>query len=79
MAGKTALDCLRMHCHGDHSVEGQRGDVDGVMRRIATTFQIDQSFAALSTLEERCEAFVKIALAEGLLVDLTSARSKEPG
>ena len=75
MAGKTALDCLRMHCHGDHSVEGQRGDVDGVMKRIATTFQIDQSFAALPTLEERCDAFVKIALDCGLLVDLSVVRS----
>lgn len=70
MFGKTALDCLRYHCHGDHSAEGRRGDVDGVMKRVATTFQIDQSFVALPTLEERCDSFVKIALDCGLLVDL---------
>jgi hypothetical protein len=28
LLGQTALDCLRYHCHGDHSAEGQRSDVD---------------------------------------------------
>jgi hypothetical protein len=77
MVGKTALDCLRMHCHGDYSAEGRRGDVDGVMKRIATTFQIDQSFAALPTLEERCDAFVKTALDCGLLIDLSGPARAE--
>lgn len=69
MLGKTALDCLRYHCQGDHSPEGQRGDVDGVMARLAKTFDLDLGYAALPTLEARCEAFVKAALSNGLLID----------
>jgi hypothetical protein len=72
MRGKTALDCLRYHCHGDHSPEGQRGDVDGVMKRLTDIFKLDTSYASLPTLEERCEAFVKIALKDGLLIDASS-------
>lgn len=68
MRGATALDCLRFHCHGDHSPEAQRGDVDGVMRRLANTFQLDLSYAALPTLEERAEAFVNTAIDRGIMV-----------
>lgn len=77
MFGKTALDCLRYHCGGDHSTEARRGDIDGVMKRIATTFQIDQSFVKLPTLDARCDAFVKIALDCGLLVDLAVVPARE--
>ncbi len=76
MMGKTALDCLRMHCHGDHSAAGRRGDVDGVMGRIAETFQLDRAFATLPTLEARCDAFVKTALACGLPSLLVDASTK---
>jgi hypothetical protein len=69
LRGATALECLRYHCHGDHSAEGRRGDIDGVMKRIAETFQIDTTaYAALPTLDERCAAFVKTALDCGLMV-----------
>lgn len=70
MRGETALDCLRYHCHGDHSAAARRGDIDGVMKRLAETFQLDPSYAALPTLEARSAAFVKIALEHGLLVDV---------
>jgi hypothetical protein len=70
MRGATALDCLRYHCHGDHSAAAQRGDVDGVMKRLADTFQLDPSYAALPTLEERAAGFVKIARDQKLLVDV---------
>ena len=69
----TALDCLRMHCHGDHSAAARRGDVDGVMGRLAETFQLDTAYAALPTLEERCETFVKMGLLCGFLVDRSTA------
>lgn len=69
LIGTTALDCLRYHCRGDHSPEAQRGDIDGVMNRLARTFDLDRSFMAELTLEARCEAFVSTALACGLLVD----------
>lgn len=72
LRGATALDCLRYHCHGDHSAAGQRGDVDGVMKRIAETFQLDQSYASLATLEERAVAFVAIAIGRGVLIDATA-------
>jgi hypothetical protein len=72
MRGATALECLRDHCHGDHSAEARRGDIDGVMKRIGETFQIDMDYAALSTLEERCAAFVKTGIACGLIVDLNA-------
>jgi len=72
LRGATALDCLRYHCHGDHSAEARRGDIDGVLRRIAETFKLDPSYAELSTLDERCEAFVKTALVHGLLIDVTT-------
>ena len=71
LLGKTALDCLRYHCHGDHSTEARRGDIDGVMARLAKECDLDQSYAALPTLEERCEAFVQTALSWGLLLDAT--------
>jgi hypothetical protein len=70
LLGQTALDCLRYHCHGDHSAEGRRGDVDGVMKRLAEAFTLDSSYASLPTMEERAAAFVKIALDHGLLVDM---------
>ncbi len=70
--GATALDCLRYHCHGDHSLAGQRGDVDGVMKRIAETFQLDSAYAALPTLEERSTAFVKTAIAHGVMIDVAT-------
>lgn len=73
MRGATALDVLRYHCHGDHSSEAQRRDIDGVMLRLAKTFQLDLAYAALSTLEERATAFVKTAIDCGLLVDLSGA------
>lgn len=76
MHGKTALDCLRMHCHSDHSAEGRRGDVDGVMRRLAEMFRLAASYARHPTLDERAAAFVKIALDDGLLVDL-GARNED--
>lgn len=69
LRGATALDCLRYHCHGDHTTAGQRGDVDGVMERISRTFEIDPSYASLPTLEERSAAFVKAALDCGVLID----------
>lgn len=69
MLGRTPLDCLHYHCHGDHSAEGRRGDVDGVMKRLADTFKLDSTYASLPTLEERAAAFVKLGLASGLLVD----------
>ena len=69
MRGTTALDCLRHHCHGDHSPEGCRGDVDGVMRRITSTFALDVAYASLPTLEERTEAFVKTAIDGGILFE----------
>lgn len=72
MRGATALDCLRDHCHGDHSVEAAHGDIDGVMRRIADTFQIDASYAVLPTLKERCHAFVQTSIACGLIENLGS-------
>lgn len=75
LRGETALDCLHYHGHGDHSAAARRGDIDGVMKRIAETFQLDQSFASLPTLEERCDAFVKIALKDGLLVDVKASPS----
>jgi len=75
LRGATALDCLLHHCRGDHSAAARRGDVDGVMKRLADTFQLDASYAALPTLEERCEAFVKIGIAAGILVDETGAPS----
>ena len=75
MLGTSALDCLRYHCHGDHSAEARHGDIDGVMKRIGETFQIDPSYATRSTLEERCEAFVKIAIACGLIVDVSAPAS----
>ena len=70
LLGVTALNCLRYHCQGDHSAEGRRGDVDGVMRRLAATFKLETSFTALPTVEARAAAFVKIALEHGLLVDM---------
>lgn len=73
LRGSTALDCLRYHCHGDHSAEARRGDLDGVMKRIATTFQLDLAYAALSTLEERSAAFVKTALDHGIMIDVSAA------
>lgn len=73
LRGATALDCLRYHCHGDHSAEARRGDLDGVMKRIATTFQLDLANAALPTLEERSEAFVKTALDRGIMIDVPAA------
>lgn len=69
VAAGHALDCLRYHCHEDHSTEGRRGDVDGVMKRLAEAFTLDSSYASLPTVEERATAFVKIALEHGLLVD----------
>ena len=72
MRGATALDCLRYHCHGDHSAAGQRGDVDGVMKRIAETFHLDPAYAALPTLEERSAAFVKTALDHGIMFDVAA-------
>jgi hypothetical protein len=79
MRGATPLDVLRYHCQGDHSAEAQRGDIDGVMQRLAKTFHLDASYASLPTLEERAAAFVKIAIDEGLLVDLsvTPPRTEE--
>ena len=71
LRGETALDCLRYHCHGDHSVAAQRGDVDGVMQRLAETFQLESSYTSLPTLEERAADFVKITRDQGLLVDVT--------
>ena len=68
MIGKTALDCLLYHCHGDHSEEGRSGNVDGVMKRLAQAFSLDSSFSTLPTLEERAAVFVKNALEHGLLV-----------
>jgi len=72
LRGVTALDCLRDHCHGDHSEASRRGDVDGVMRRIAVAFQLDLFYAELPTLEERCSAFVRTALDRALLIDETA-------
>lgn len=69
LIGKTALDCLRFHCNGDHSPEARRGDIDGVMARLAKTFELDTSYSTRPTLDERCIAFVDAALASGLLVD----------
>ena len=69
LRGATALDCLRYHCRSDHSAEGRRGDVDGVMKRIADTFQLDASYASLPTLEERATAFVQVAIARHVLID----------
>jgi hypothetical protein len=66
LRGATALDCLRDHMHGD---------VDGVMGHLATAFQLNMSYATLTTLEERAVAFVKTAIADHLLVDV-SAQSK---
>lgn len=71
MRGATALECLRHHCHGDHSAAARRGDIDGVMKRLADTFQLDSSYTTLSTLEERAAAFVKTARDHCLLVDET--------
>ena len=68
LCGTTALDCLRYHCCVDHSAEGRRGDVDGVMKRLSETFQLDMSYATLPTLEERAAAFIKIASARRLLL-----------
>lgn len=68
MFGRTALECLRYHCHGDHSTEAIRGDIDGVMKRLAKMFAIDAYYTALSNLEERCSAFVELALANGVLI-----------
>jgi hypothetical protein len=70
MLGETALDCLRYHCHGDHSAEGRRGDVDGVMQRLAATFELETSFTVLPTVEARAAAFVKLALERGVLVNI---------
>lgn len=75
--GATALDCLRHHLHSDHSAAAQRGAVDGVMERIAKTFQLDASYAALPTLEERAAAFVAAAIAVGLLEDLAGQKPTE--
>lgn len=69
LIGATALDCLRFHCHSDHSPEARRGDIDGVMARLANTFHLDRTYADQLTLEARCEMFVNTALACGLLVD----------
>jgi hypothetical protein len=69
LLGVTALDCLRYHCLGDHSTEGQHGDVDGVMCRLAATFELETSFTALPTVEARATAFVRLALERGVLVD----------
>lgn len=73
MRGATALACLRDHCNGDHSDAARRGDIDEVMKRLAETFKLDQSFRLLSTLDARCDAFVKGALEDGLLVDLAAS------
>lgn len=70
LLGKTALDCLRYHCHGDHSAEARRGDIDGVMCRLAATFELETSFTILPTMEARAAAFVKIALEHDLLVGM---------
>lgn len=72
LRGATALDCFRYHCHGDHSRAGQRGDVDGVMKCIAETFQLDTAYASLSSLEERAAAFVTTAINRGVMVDVTA-------
>ena len=87
MRGVTALDCLRYHCHGDHSVEAQCGDLDGVMQRLAAVkvredrsqcvhydmnATFDLTYATLPTLDERCAAFVKTAIDCGLIVDMSS-------
>jgi len=71
MFGKTPLDCLRYHCHGDHTPEGRRGDIDGVMKRLADTFKLDSAYASLPTLEERAAAFLKLGLEHGVLVDMS--------
>ena len=71
MFGATALECLRSHCRGVHSEEGQRGDVDAVMARLAATFNLDRGYADKPTLEARCEALVETAIACGLMVDAT--------
>ena len=68
MLGKDALECLQFHCHGDHSPEGRRGDVDGVMNRIADTFKLDETFKSCTTLEERAVMFVMTAINAGLIV-----------
>ena len=70
LRGATALDCLRYHCHGDHSAAAQRGDIDGVMARLSDDLQIDTSYRALPTLEERAAAFVHAARAQGWLMDV---------
>lgn len=81
LLGSSALECLRYHCHGDHhpcihSDEAQRGDIDGVMKRLcdefALDFTIDVSYASLPTLEERSAAFVKALLDCGLLMDAST-------
>ena len=77
LRGATALDCLRYHCHGDHSDAGIRGDVDGVMARIAEMFKLDPSYASLPTLEERAAAFVATAVAIGLLKDLAAPQEED--
>lgn len=76
LLGTSALECLRYHCHSDHSDEAQRGDIDGVMKRLcdefALDFTIDVSYASLPTLEERSAAFVKALLDCGLLMDASA-------
>lgn len=69
LAGATALDLLRDHCHGDHSKEAMAGDYDGVMARLAKSLHLDTSFQQHATLEERCDAFVKIAKEANWLID----------
>jgi hypothetical protein len=67
--GETALGFLRDHCYGDHSKEAMAGDYDGVMARLAKNLHLDTSFQQYAALEDRAEAFVKIALASGWLIE----------
>lgn len=74
MRGATALDCIKYHMHGDHSKEARSGDIDGVMRRLATgwfgeQFNFDKSYMNLPTLEERADAFVQAAIECGMMLD----------
>lgn len=70
LRGATALDCLRMHCHGDHSLEARNGDIDAVMNRIATNLQFGTSYKEKPTLEERAAEFIKLGIAKGWIYDV---------
>lgn len=80
LRGATALACIRYHMGHDHSKEARNGDVDGVMKRLATCYPaqkmgMGQSYASLPTLEERAEAFINAALECGWLIDVNAEKT----